>query len=286
MQSSIGTPFLRSRAAAKRPRQGGIVSATEPALHGRDTPSVVARIVAVLSAMAGSEAVVPLSEIARRTGLPKATVHRLLHQMADFGLVELSPGGARVGLRLFELGQLASGPRSVGDVAAPYLGDLHAATGHTVHLAVPRGTEVLYVHKIQNRRSPSVGSRVGGLMPMHCTAVGKALLAHAEPDVVQEALAAPLARITPRTIVAAGLIAGQLRRVRQDGIAEEHEESTLGVGCVAAPVLDARGRAVAAISVTGPIAAVTAARLSPAVRTAARGVARVLADESPSPRLI
>lgn len=262
------------------------MSATGRALRGRDAPSIVARIVAVLSAMAGGESHVALSEIARRTGLPKATVHRLLHQMADFGLVELSPGGVRVGLRLFELGQLASGPRSVGDVAAPYLGDLHAATGHTVHLVVPRGKEVLYVHKIENRRSPSVGSRVGGLMPMHCTAVGKALLAHAELDVVRDALAAPLARITPRTIVAAGLIAGQLRRVRQDGIAEDHEESTLGVGCVAAPVLDSRGRAVAAISVTGPVAAVSGARLSPAVRTAALGVGRALATDGPQSGLI
>ncbi len=78
---------------------------------------------------------------------------------------------------LFELGQLVPTQRDIGDLVAPYLADLFEATGETVHLAVLDELEVLYVQKLARRRSPSVGSRVGGRMPLHCTGVGKALLA-------------------------------------------------------------------------------------------------------------
>lgn len=242
----------------------------------KDRTSTVARVVAVLSVLGPDEPGVSLSEIARRTGLPKATVHRLVHQLVSFDLVDLSPSGVRVGMRLFELGQLARGPRDVRDVAIPHLGDLHEASGHTVHLVVPSAHEVLYVHKIENGRSPSVGSRVGGRMPMHCTAVGKALLAHADPDVRDAVLSTPLHRLTARTIIAPGLLARQLRQIRATGIAEEREESAPGIVCVAAPVLDADGRAVAAVSITGPSASTSTYRMAPAVRTAALGISRSL----------
>jgi DNA-binding IclR family transcriptional regulator len=196
--------------------------------------------------------------------------------MADSGVVEISPEGVRLGMKLFELGQLAAQPRNVREAATPYLADLHEATGQTVHLVVPHGAEVLYVQKLENRRTPSLGSRVGGRMPMYCTAVGKALLAHAEPSLVQEVLTSRLARRTPWTIVAPGLLDRELQRVRETGIAEEHEESTVGVVCVAAPVLDTRRRAVAAISITGRTTAIDPGRLAPAVRTAALGIARSL----------
>jgi len=196
--------------------------------------------------------------------------------MAESGVVEISAEGVRLGMRLFELGQLAARPRNLRDVATPYLADLHESTGKTVHLVVPDGTDVLYVQKLENRRTPSLGSRVGGRMPMYCTAVGKALLAYAEPSLVQAVLTSRLARRTPRTIVAPGLLERELQRVRDTGIAEEHEESTVGVVCVAAPVLDTRRRAVAAISITGRATEIDANRLAPAVHTAALGIARTL----------
>lgn len=244
----------------------------------RDGPpdSVVGRVFGLLSAFRPTDSALSLSELSRRTGLPKPTVHRLVHQLAEHGAVEISPGGARVGMGLFELGQLAAHPRSLRDAAMPYLADLHEATGETVHLAVMDGHEVVYVQKLENRRSPALGSRVGGRMPAYCTAVGKALLAFGPPEQVQEILTEKLRRRTPRTIVAPGLLERELQRVRETGVAEEHEESTVGILCVATPVLDRHGSAVAAVSISGRAAHLDIARMAPAVRAAALGISRSL----------
>ncbi len=230
----------------------------------------------ILGAFRPADVDVSLSELAGRTGLPKATVHRLARQLAEFGAVEVSARGVRVGMRLFELGQLAAHPRSLRDAAAPFLADLHEATGETVHLAVADGHDVVYVQKLENRRAPALGSRVGGRMPAYCTAVGKALLAHAPPDRVQEILGGRLRGRTPRTVIAPGLIERELQRVRETGLAEEHEESTVGIACVASPVLDRHGAAVAAVSITARVANARTERLAPAVRTAALGISRSL----------
>ena len=88
-------------------------------------------------------------------------------------------------------------------------------------------------------------------------------------------LAAGLARVAPRTIIAPGLLNGELAAIRESGVALEREESSVGVTCVAAPVLDVDGAAVAAISITGGSTG-SPDRLAPAVRTAALGVSRVL----------
>jgi DNA-binding IclR family transcriptional regulator len=244
----------------------------------RDGPpdSVVGRVFVLLRAFRPTDGALNMSELGRRTGLAKPTVHRLVHQMAAYGAVEIGEEGVRVGMGMFELGQLAARPRSLRDAAMPHLADLHEATGETVHLAVADGRDVVYVQKLENRRSPALGSRVGGRMPAYCTAVGKALLAYASPDQVQEILTKGLRRRTPRTIVAPGLLERELQRVRDSGVAEEHEESAVGIVCVASAVFDGHGVAVAAVSITGRAPHLDIGRYAPAVRTAALGISRSL----------
>jgi IclR family transcriptional regulator, acetate operon repressor len=113
-------------------------------------------------------------------------------------------------------------------------------------------------------------------MPAYCTGLGKVLLAYAEPERLRTLLTAGLSRRTPRTIVAPGMFVGELERDRERGFAMEREESTVGIACVAAPVFDAAGTAVAAVSVTGRPHKVDPSRLAPAVRTAAPGIGRSL----------
>jgi DNA-binding IclR family transcriptional regulator len=113
-------------------------------------------------------------------------------------------------------------------------------------------------------------------MPAYCTGVGKAMLAFAPPERLAAVVAAGLARRTPRTVVAPGLLAEELARIRERGVAEEHEESAVGIACVAAPVRDGGPHAVAAISITGWANRLDTARLAPAVRTAALGLSRAL----------
>ncbi|MFD1531427.1 IclR family transcriptional regulator [Pseudonocardia aurantiaca] len=238
--------------------------------------SVLGRAFTLLTAFRPGDGAVSISEMSRRTGIAKPTAHRILHQLREWGAVEIGDDGVRVGMGLFELGQLARRPRDLRDAATPFLTDLFGATGETVHLAVADGVEVVYVAKLEGRRGPAVGSRVGGRMPAYCTGVGKALLAHAPPDQLRGVLAQGLVRRTPRTVVAPGLLTKELERIRRQGYAEEHEESTPGIACVAAPVLDADGAAVAAVSITGQVHRIDTARLAPAVRTAALGISRSL----------
>nr|WP_211176570.1 IclR family transcriptional regulator [Pseudonocardia acidicola] len=245
--------------------------------HRNETPnSVLGRAFTLLTAFRPGDAELSLAELCRRTGLPKATAHRLLAELADWDIVERTPTGVRLGMRLFELGQLAPLQRGLREAAAPFLTDLFEATLETVHLAVPDGTDVVYVQKIDGRRGPAVASRVGGRMPAYCTGVGKALLAFGPPERLAAVLAAGLERRTPRTVIAPGLLDQELAAVRRRGVAEEHEESTVGIACVAAPVLDAAGLAVAAVSITGWVNRMDTTRLAPAVRTAAMGISRVL----------
>lgn len=237
---------------------------------------MLGRAFTLLTAFRPGDAELSLAELCRRTGLPKATAHRLLAELADWDIVERTPTGVRLGMRLFELGQLAPLQRGLREAAAPFLTDLFEATLETVHLAVPDGTDVVYVQKIDGRRGPAVASRVGGRMPAYCTGVGKALLAFGPPERLAAVLAAGLERRTPRTVIAPGLLDQELAAVRRRGVAEEHEESTVGIACVAAPVLDAAGLAVAAVSITGWVNRMDTTRLAPAVRTAAMGISRVL----------
>ncbi|BBG02643.1 IclR family transcriptional regulator [Pseudonocardia autotrophica] len=236
---------------------------------------MVGRVMAILSAFRPTDGDLSLAELARRCGLPKPTVHRLVRQLGTYGAVEISPRGVRLGMNLFEIGQLAARPRTLREAATPHLADLQEATGETVHLAVADGEDVVYVQKLESRRAPAVGSRVGGRMPAYCTAVGKVLLAHAPAEQIEALLSRPLRRRTPRTTVAPGLLTRELQRIRDTGIAEEHEESTVGIACVASPVLDDGGAAVAAVSITARVG-VRTDRLAPAVRTAALGISRSL----------
>lgn len=238
--------------------------------------SVLGRAMTLLSAFRSGEPELSLAELSRRTGIPKPTAHRLLAELAEWNIVERTPGGLRLGMGLFELGQRAPRQRGLREAAAPFLADLFEATHETVHLAVPDRLDVLYLQKLTGRRGPRLPSQIGGRMPAYCTGVGKAMLAFSAPELLAEVLAAPLVRRTPRTIVAPGLLRRELARIRTRGVAEEHEESCVGIACVAAPVLAGGDHAVAAISITGWANRLDTARLAPAVRTAALGLSRVL----------
>jgi IclR family transcriptional regulator, acetate operon repressor len=250
--------------------------AVRPTERDNAADSVLGKAFALLGSFRAGDGAVSFAEMARRSGVARPTAHRLLHQLATHGAIELSEEGVRLGMRLFEIGQLAARPRGLREAATPFLSDLFRATGETVHLAVADGDDVIYVHKLDGRLGPALGSRVGGRMPAYCTGVGKVLLAYAEPERLRTLLEAGLTRRTPRTIIAPGMLMAELERVRERGFAEEHEESTVGIACVAAPVFDAAGAAVAAVSVAGRTHKIDTSRLAPAVRTAALGIGRSL----------
>lgn len=231
----------------------------------------------ILSALDAGHPIRSLADLSRTTGLPRSTTHRMCAELVGLGLLERVDGGYRLGLRLFELGELVPRQRGLRETALPYMEDLRAATGATVHLGVLEGVEVVYLQILRTPGGPRLPSRIGGRLPAHATGLGKAMLAYSPAEVVAARVAAGLPALTPRTIVTPGLLARELSSIRERGVALDREESTLGLLCTAAPVLDGGGHVVGAISVSG-ISARLLDRSGLAVRTAALALGRRFAS--------
>ncbi|MGV1034310.1 MAG: IclR family transcriptional regulator [Microbacteriaceae bacterium] len=241
----------------------------------RDTQtSMISRVSEVLKAYMHDERELTVSEISRRTGIPKATASRIANSMVEFGFLERERDQFRLGIRLFELGQQASRSTDLRKVTFPYMSELMSATKHTVHLAVLEGTEVVYVQILRSRLTPPTPSRVGGRLPAYATGVGKALLAFADNQVVDEVLTGTLNPVGPRTVTDATVLRRSFDEVRENRLAYEREESAADLGCAAAPILDSSGRAIAAISVSVNLNHVDLAKMGPAVSTTARALSR------------
>ncbi|MFG1608007.1 IclR family transcriptional regulator [Actinoplanes sp. NPDC049265] len=244
----------------------------------RDTSgSMVGRVAAVFDAFTADDDALGVSEIARRTGLAKSTVSRIVQELVDHQFLERGGSGVRLGLRLFELGESATRPRDLRRIATASMSDLRAAVNHTIHLAVLERSEVVYIEILPARGTPPLPSRIGGRMPAAATAVGKALLAWCDPAVVEEVIDAGLTATGPNTITDPARLRRELSRVRAKGIAYEREESAAGVTCAAAAIRGAGGEPVAALSAAGWVGNLDARRVGPAVQTATLAVSRLIA---------
>jgi DNA-binding IclR family transcriptional regulator len=234
-----------------------------------ETPSaVIDRISLVLDAFDGPGRLT-LAQIVRRTGLPRSSAHRMLERLVALRWLRRDGRDYELGMRLVELGSLALHQDRIHRAAIPLLRDLHRATGLVVHLAVLDGSDVVYLEKIGDQMAAAIPTRVGGRQPAHCTAVGKAILAYNESAAVDLST-----RRTRFSIGTAAQLATELAKVRAHGVAFEREESLPGFGCVAAPI-GAAGRAVAAVSVCGPMGRMTFdQRLAAPVRMTAMGIWR------------
>ncbi|WP_433723665.1 IclR family transcriptional regulator [Nocardia sp. CA-129566] len=225
-----------------------------PTTRPAQTPvSMIERMTLILDAFDGSTPTLTLLGLAERTGLPRSTVHRILDQMIRLRWLAHAPGGYRLGLRPLELGGLAADHNEIRDVVSPLLHDLCQRTGMVGHLGVLDGREVLYLDKAGGRVTASVPTRLGGRMPAHSTALGKALLASLEPSIVETSFRDRLPQLTPRTICDKAELHRELTRIRhRQGVAMDNEESVTGIACVAVPIRG-RGAAVGALSLSGQI---------------------------------
>ncbi len=238
--------------------------------------SVLDRAFAILGAFTADDRELGISELARRTGMAKSTVHRLVTELETHGMVERRGTAVVLGLHLFELGELVPRKRRLRDAALPYMADLRGATRQTVHLAVLDGTEVVYVEILRHKDAPALPSRVGGRLPAHATGVGKAILAFSPAEVIDSVLRAGLPRLAERTKVVPRILQRELTTIRSTGIAYDYEESGAGLVCAASPVTGADGQVVAGLSVSGWTGRLNVRRMAPAVRTAALALSRDL----------
>lgn len=251
--------------------------------HGelRDTVTLLDRVDVILSTFGDGIWQQSLIELTARSGLAKATVHRLAVQMVDVGMLEKTGIYYRLGLRLFELGQLVPRQRTLREVGRPYVRKLAGLTHETVHLALRDGLDVIYIDKLEGDRDPGEVSRVAGRMPAHATATGKTLLAHSNADVLEALAFRGLSPVTRRTTSSFAVLRRQLEKIRLEGYAREIEETRLGYMSIAVPVY-LGSDVVAAMSVTGTVQRLSPAqgRIIPALRQASASVSAALAGRA------
>jgi IclR family transcriptional regulator, acetate operon repressor len=243
---------------------------------GRTGISVLERAFSLLEVVGSDGTSVGLAELARRAGLPKATAYRLANQLIELHVLERVGQEYQLGLKLFELGSSVARQRELREAALPFMEDLYEATHETIHLGVLDDVEVLYVEKIAGRRKCTVPTTLGTRKPLYCTGLGKAILAYSSPQLLQAVVRNGLARRTRYTITDPHRLELELVRAAETGVTYDREEYELGITCVSSPLLNAAGRAWAAISVTGPTTRFHPERTATAVRTAALGLTRVL----------
>jgi len=244
-------------------------------VHEEDR-SVVGRVMAILDEVAKEPGEVGLSELARRTGLKKATVHRLATELVERRLLDRGDYGYRLGFRTFELGHRVQVSRLLRTMALPYMEDLYEISHEIVQLAVLDGTDTVYLEKLTGHRSYQAPSGVGERFPAHCSGLGKAILAFSCDAVVERVLATGLPPRTPRSITDPVAFRAELQAVRECGVAYDREEGHPEVSCVAAPILNREGLPIVALSITGPSYRMGLPRLASAVRATSLALARVV----------
>lgn len=258
---------------------GGTVTAADSPQGGLSTVRNAARLLKVFRSR---ETDLGVSELSRRLGLGKSTVHRILTTLVAEGLVEQDPrtGGYRLGIVMFELGQAVRVHMDLHAAVGPVLTELRTQTGESSQVGVLDGHEVVYVDRMESAHSLRLFTDTGRRVPVHCTSSGKVLLAYL-PEARRQAVLreAPLAELTPHTITSRSRLSAELERVRRRGWAEAVNEREIGIASIAAPIRDISGEVVAAISIGVPLARCTVMalrRLAPVIMEAAEAASRRL----------
>ena len=215
----------------------------------------IRRAVAVLKAFGPGPAQLTAPEISQRTGLNRSTVYRLLSALEHEGLIVADRAGHyRLGPDLAILGTLALRQMNLRDVALPHLRALAERSGETADLEILHGASVLIIEEATGDHLLSASSNIGTLYPAHCTSTGKLLLADLPPAALDAILARPLVGCGPRAITDADKLRDDLRTSLARGYATSYGELEAHLHAIGAPIRDLSGRAIAAISISGPAA--------------------------------
>jgi DNA-binding IclR family transcriptional regulator len=219
-----------------------------------------------------------VAELARRLELPRATVHRLLAALTHRGFLAQNErsGKYRLGLKLFELGNLVANSLDVKRIAHPHLLTLMRQSGETTHLVVLDGLHIVFVDKVETANPFRMVSQIGGRLPAWSSGSGKALLAQLPPDELRRRLAQAAPEVRREQVAA---LLDSLAAVRQHGWAVDDQETQVGLRCVGAAIHDYSGAAVAGVSISGPLVRLGDERLPDLARlvgTTASTISRAL----------
>lgn len=253
-------------------------------IRGRESKSspvgVVGKVLRIFDALHGSSSGLPLKEIARHTQINKSTAYRFLAHLESEGYVFRDGDGSySIGLKLMRFGSVSTYHAILRNLGRPTLQELAQSTGETVNLAVLDGREVLYLDVIESAHTFRLASQVGMRRPLHCTALGKAILAYMTEEEQKRLLSSlMLERFTPNTLTQLMRLNRDLAKTHQRGYSLDDEEAYLGSRCLGAPIFNEAGKVVAAVSVSGPTTRVTRAKL-PAFASTLKEAAKAISEQ-------
>ena len=214
----------------------------------------VERALMLLDFLAREDREMGLTEIAKAMRWPKTTVYGLIATLRHHYYVDQSPvtGRYRLGVKLFELGNAVARGWDVRSIARPAMQNLNAKLGEMVQLAIESGGEVLYIEKLDSTHMMRIVSEIGVRLPMHCTGLGKVLLAYKKPSEVKWILSKHGMRMmTANTITDRDAFEQELIKIRRQGYAIDDREIMDSLRCIAAPIFDREGNVEYAVSVSG-----------------------------------
>ena len=209
--------------------------------------------IAIVSLLASHRKGLRLTDLVSEVDLPRGTVVRLLNVLLDARLIRHSADGLyRLGARAAIWGSEFLDALELREISSDVIAHLAEISHETCHLGVREGRSVLYIDKVESPHSLRMVSRVGGMNPLHCTGLGKALLAFMSPEEFDRYTAVQLERRTENTIVEPEILRADLQRIRKRGYALDDIENEVGVRCIGAPIFDHNGELAGSISLAGP----------------------------------
>jgi len=232
--------------------------------HEAGADGTVGKALDVLERVAAAAGPVRFSDLLAAGGYPKATLYRLLQTLTHQGMVAFDPdrGTYSLGVRLVRLAHSAWSQSSLAPLARPWLDELAAETGETIHLAQMDLGQVLYVDKRNATKPVEMFAQAGKVGPAYCTGVGKAMLAYLAPEALEAALdRQSFHRFTEHTLDSPTALKVELAAIRARGHAFDREEHERGIICCAVPILSRSGRVIGALSITSTTARSTLAEL-------------------------
>jgi IclR family acetate operon transcriptional repressor len=252
-----------------------------PARAGSDQVQSLVRALTLLNRIAEApDDGASLTELAQQVGLPSSTAHRLLTTLEQERYVRFDHERRlwSVGVQAFVAGCAFTKTRSLVGLARPHLRHLMEDAGETVNLAVEDQGEAVYLAQVECRQIMRVFARPGSRVPLHCSAVGKAILSAASDKTLSKILhQRGMPRLTVKTITSPSGLRENLARARELGYAVDDEEHAVGLRCIAAPVFDETGDCVGAVSASGPLVRIgeeRIAQLGTMVLDASRNISR------------
>lgn len=224
----------------------------------------VSRALDIITLVSSKRDGLGVTEIANQIDINKSSVYRILSTMAQYGYIEQDreTGRYKLGYKFLEVSSKLLESIDLRTEAKPYLQELENETNEVIHLVVYDQGEVVYIEKLEGNETLRMHSKVGKRAPMHCTSVGKAILAHLPSSVVLDILERKGMPIhTDKTITNQDDFLKELIQVKQKGYALDLEENEWGIICIAVPIFDHSGKVAAAVSISGPTIRMTDERL-------------------------